>query len=67
MNMFENLRKKFNDVINKTYLVFGDKAFRRYDNKSKNFEHMVNRAILDFILIGFECYSIEKIENKKKI
>ncbi|SFT19194.1 DUF262 domain-containing protein [Paenibacillus sp. BC26] len=61
----ENLKIKFNRVIDSVYVVFGDKAFRKLNEDG--FETKINKAIMDVIMISFEHYEFKKIEEKKDL
>lgn len=60
----QELAQKFNNTIDKVYLIFGDKAFRKID-KDGTIETSINRAIMDFILLSFEKYNSTELEGNK--
>lgn len=63
-NKANALEEKFTNTIEKVYLVFGNKAFRKL-NKGE-YDTKLNRAIMDFILISFELYKKEDLIVKKE-
>ena len=55
------------NIADKVYKVFGEKAFRRVDDEG-NFENIMNRALMDVIMLSFEHIAEDKlIKNNKKI
>lgn len=63
LGKINELRDKFNTVIDSVYEVFGDKAFRKLNDEG--FETKINKAIMDVIMISFEQYSLDAIKEKK--
>lgn len=55
--------KLFNDTINKVHNVFGDKAFKRVNEKGE-FESSFNRAIMDSLMVSFMHFD-EKVLIEK--
>ena len=63
----EVYEKKFKETIGKVYKVFGKNAFRRVDEFG-DFEYIMNRALMDVVMLSFECIEEDKlIRNKKRI
>lgn len=58
------LSNKFNSTIEKIFIVFGDKAFRRI-YQDNTYDKKLNRAIMDFILNSFEKYEKEILLRQK--
>lgn len=64
LKVYEN---KFKETVDKVYKVFGEKAFRRVDDEGK-FENIMNRALMDAVMLSFERIAEDKlIKNKKEI
>lgn len=63
LDKIDELKIKFNNVIDSVYEVFGDKAFRKLNDDG--FETKINKAIMDVIMISFEQYTFEEIKEKK--
>lgn len=60
----EYLKAKFSNTLEKVYIVFDNKAFRKIDEYG-NFDLSINRAIMDCIMISFDQFSLEEVEGKK--
>lgn len=60
----DSLRQKFTQTINKTYAVFGNKAFRRVYSNGVS-DSIINRSIMDSVMLGFERYSKDQLVSKK--
>lgn len=59
--------KKFKETVDKVYRIFGAKAFRRVDDEGE-YESILNRALMDVIMLSFERTAEDKlIKHKKKI
>lgn len=61
----KQLEDKFNLTLDKVYAIFGDKAFRRIDVEGK-YERILNRSIMDAVMVGFEPYTLEQLIPKKQ-
>jgi len=61
----EELKKVFLETIEKVNVVFGDKAFRRFDPNKNSWENRINRAIYDVIMLSFDKIVKEDIEKEK--
>ena len=46
-------------------MVFGNKAFRRFDPNKNSWENRINRAIYDVIMLSFDKIVKEDIEKEK--
>lgn len=60
--IFKNM---FNTTIDKVFSIFGENAFRKI-NTDKSFDKILNRAIMDIIMLSFSKYKLETLESKKK-
>ena len=57
------LRELFTKTIEDVYFVFGAKSFRRYTNGK--WEHAVNKALFDVLMVSFADIESMKIRQKK--
>lgn len=60
----DSLEAKFNQTLDKVHAIFGDKAFRRIDVNG-NYDRILNRSVMDAVMIGFEPYNLENLVAKK--
>jgi len=63
----KELENKFNNTIEKVYIIFGENAFRKFDNKHNQYDNKINRAIMDFIMISFEKHDKHSLLTKKEL
>jgi hypothetical protein len=61
----KELKKVFLETIEKVNVVFGNKAFRRFDPNKNSWENRINRAIYDVIMLSFDKIVKEDIEKEK--
>ena len=57
--------KRFEDTIDKVHFVFGKQAFRRVVDTAGNKDALLNRALMDVIMVSFERYCLDDIKRKK--
>jgi len=57
--------KRFEDTIEKVHLVFGERAFRRVVDREGNKDALLNRALMDVIMVSFDRLSIDDIKRNK--
>jgi len=63
----EDFEKDFETTVEKVYLVFGDKAFRR-TNLQGEYETSLNRSIMDVLMLSFRYFPLNVlVKNKLKI
>jgi hypothetical protein len=55
---------RFENTIEKVYKVFENNAFRKIEENG-TYYRWINKAIFDFIMISFEKYSLEELNEKK--
>lgn len=60
----EELRQKFNNTLNKVFSIFGINSFKRIEADGSYYP-WINKAIYDFIMLGFERYDLECLLAKK--
>ena len=61
------LKDKFENTLDKVFSVFEQNAFRRI-LETGEYYNWINKAIFDFIMLSFECYSKDSlVRNKDKI
>ena len=60
----EELRQKFNNTLNKVFSIFGINSFKRIEADGSYYP-WINKAIYDFIMLGFEKYDLECLLAKK--
>ena len=60
----EDYKDDFNDTVNKVFIVFGEKAFRRI-NEDGDYETTLNRSIMDVLMISFKYFSLSQLEIKQ--
>lgn len=58
--------EKFEQSLNSSYAVFGDKAFRKIDSKTLTADRLLNRAIYDAVMVGFSNYETDAVTKKKQ-
>lgn len=61
----EEYRTLFETTTAKVYSVFGNKAFKRINEKGE-YETALNRAIMDSLMVVFSKIDSEKLESKKE-
>ncbi len=61
----EQFERRFVETVEKVYLVFGRQAFRRITTDGLQ-ESRINRALMDVVMVGFEQYSLDWLEENKK-
>jgi len=54
----------FNSTVDKVLTIFGDKAFRRSNEKGE-FETSLNRSIMDVLMLSFRYFSLNDLKLKK--
>ncbi len=57
---------QFKKSLDSSFIVFGEKAFRKIDSKSLVADRLLNRAIFDSIMVGFSKYDPIIIEKHKQ-
>lgn len=57
--------KRFEDTIEKVHTVFGERAFRRVVDREGNQDALLNRALMDIIMVSFDRFSLDDIQRKK--
>ena len=58
-------QNRFNDLVDKIFSVFGDKAFRKL-GKDGTYDRIINRAIAECIMMSFDKFSKEEVVAKKE-
>jgi len=56
---------RFEDTVNKVHLVFGERAFRKVVDREGNKDALLNRALMDVIMVSFDRFSLDNIRTKK--
>lgn len=62
-NEIENIKKNFENTMEKVVSIFGDKTFKRYSES--DIEKTLNRSIMDCIVVTFKNRTIEDLMTKK--
>lgn len=57
--------KRFEDTIDKVHFVFGERAFRKVVDPEGNKDALLNRALMDVIMVSFDRFSLDDIRRKK--
>ena len=57
--------KRFEDTIDKVHFVFGERAFRKVVDPEGNKDALLNRALMDVIMVSFERFCLDDIKRKK--
>ena len=60
-----HFQDRFKNTIEKVHLVFGERAFRRVMNKEGKREALLNRALMDVVMVSFDRFSAEEIRRNK--
>lgn len=60
------LQSKFDNNLKKVFSVFGANAFKKWDNKSSNYDTKINLSIMDCQMIALEAFDHSLIEEKKE-
>ncbi len=58
-------KKRFEDTIDKVHFVFGERAFRKVVDTEGNKDTLLNRALMDVIMVSFDRFSLDNIKSKK--
>lgn len=57
--------KRFEDTIDKVHFVFDEQAFRRVVDPAGNKDALLNRALMDVIMVSFDRFYLDDIKRKK--
>lgn len=61
----DQFRKRFEGTIDKVHLVFGERAFRRVVDEQGSKDALLNRALMDVIMVSFDRLSFDDIKQNK--
>lgn len=59
-------KRRFEETIEKVHLVFGDRAFRRVVDQKGKKDALLNRALMDVIMVSFDRFSFADIKKAKE-
>ena len=58
-------KKRFEGTIDKVHFVFGERAFRKVVDPEGNKDTLLNRALMDVIMVSFDRFSVDNIKENK--
>jgi hypothetical protein len=58
-------KKRFENTIDKVHFVFGERAFRRVVDTEGNKDALLNRALMDVIMVSFDRFPLDGIQRNK--